>query len=90
MWKTEYKKTFLKELSKLPVRIRNRVEQIAFHELICDNPFQLGYLEKLKGQEHKYKIRVSDYRIGLTIDTPNKTIILNRVANRKDIYKIFP
>ncbi len=90
MWKTEYKRTFLKELSKLPAETRTRIEKIVFKELICENPYILGYIEKLKGHENKFKIRVSDYRIGLTIDNKNKTIILNRVANRKDIYKIFP
>jgi mRNA interferase RelE/StbE len=61
MWKTEYKKTFLKELSKLPAGTRTRIEKIVFEELICENPFKLGYTEKLKGYEDKYKIRVGDY-----------------------------
>lgn len=90
MWKTEYKKTFLKELSHLPSGIRKRIENIVFEELVCDNPFKLGYIEKLKGYEDKYKIRVGDYRIGITINNQNKTITLNRVANRKDIYRVFP
>ena len=90
MWKVEYKKTFLKELSRLPSGIKKRIEKIAFEELICDNPFKLGYIEKLKGYENKFKIRVSDFRMGLTLDNANKIITLNRVANRKDIYKIFP
>ena len=90
MWKTEYKKTFLKDLSCLPSGIRIRIEEIVFKELICENPYELGYIEKLRGYGDKYKIRAGDYRIGLTLDTKNKTIILNRVANRKDIYKIFP
>ncbi|MEG3983785.1 hypothetical protein QUA08_23760, partial [Microcoleus sp. T3B2] len=38
----------------------------------------------------KYKIRVGDYRIGLTVDAPTKTLICQRVAHRRDIYRIFP
>jgi mRNA interferase RelE/StbE len=72
MWKTEYKKTFLKELSKLPAGIRTRIEKIVFRELICENPFKLGYIEKLKGYDNKFKIRISDYRIGYCIKTPYK------------------
>ena len=90
MWKIEYKKTFLKELARLPTGIRTRTEKIVFEELNCENPFELGYIEKLKGFENKYKIRIGDFRVGLTIDNKNKTIILNRAANRKDIYRIFP
>jgi len=90
MWKTEFKKTFLKELSKIPKEIRAEIEKIVFEELHCENPFNLGYLEKLIGYKNKYKIRKGNYRVGLTIDNQKKTIILNRVAHRKDIYKIFP
>lgn len=90
MWKTEYKKIFLKELSKIPVSVRTRIEKIVFEELICENPHKLGLIEKLKGYDNKYKIRVGDFRIGLTLDSNTKIITINRVANRKDIYKIFP
>jgi len=71
MWKVEYNKRFLKELASLPKDIQSRVELIVFSELETDNPFELGYLDKMKGHKDKYKIRVADYRIGLTIDKPN-------------------
>jgi len=90
MWKTEYKKTFLKELSKIPTSVRTKIEKIVFKELICDNPYKLGLIEKLKGYDNIFKIRVGDLRIGLTHDNNTNTITLNRVANRKDIYKMFP
>ena len=44
----------------------------------------------MKGYKDKYKIRVGDYRIGLTIDKKNQTIICQRVAHRREIYQIFP
>ena len=90
MWKVEYKKRFLKELASLPKDIQSRVELIVFYELETDNPFELGYLDKMKGHKDKYKIRVGDYRIVLTIDKPNQTIICQRVAHRREIYKTFP
>lgn len=90
MWQVEYTKRFLKELAALPVEIQSRVEPIAFQELESENPFELGYLEKLKGYSDKYKIRVGDYRIGITLDQETKTLICQRVAHRKDIYRIFP
>jgi mRNA interferase RelE/StbE len=90
MWKIEYTKRFLKELASLPREVQSRIELIVFKELETENPFELGYINKMKGYTDKYKIRVGDYRIGLTLDKNNQTIICQRVAHRRDIYQIFP
>ncbi|NJL89216.1 MAG: type II toxin-antitoxin system RelE/ParE family toxin [Coleofasciculaceae cyanobacterium SM2_1_6] len=90
MWKVDYTKKFLKELASLPPNIQSRVETIVFQELVSDNPFTLGYLEKMKGYPNKYKIRIGDYRIGITIESGMKNIICQRVAHRREIYRIFP
>ena len=90
MWKVEYTKRFLKELSRLPDNVQGRVEAIVFQELKSENPFGLGYLEKMKGYTDKYKIRVGDYRIGIGIEPASKRIICLRVAHRREIYRVFP
>lgn len=90
MWRVEYKKRFLKELSKLSGDIQSKAEKIAFENLQCDNPFDLGYIEQMKGYPGKYKIRIGQYRIGITVDKDNKLIVCNRIAHRKDIYRFFP
>lgn len=72
MWQVEYTKKFLKELADLPVEIQSRIEPIVFPEIESENPFELGYLEKLKGYSDKYKIRVGDYPIGITLDQATK------------------
>lgn len=90
MWKVEYTKRFLKDLAALTAEVQSRVEPIIFQELESDNPFGLGYLEKLTGYTDKYKIRVGDYRIGLSIDKQTQTVICQRIAHRRDIYRIFP
>ena len=90
MWKVEYSKKFLKELSTLSKTAQARIKSIVFHELKTKNPFELGYLNKLKGYKDKYKIRVGDYRIGVTVKKSSQTIICQRVAHRQEIYKIFP
>ena len=46
MWKVEYNKRFLKELSKLPEVVQSQAEKVVFEDLICENPFDLGYLVK--------------------------------------------
>ncbi len=90
MWKVDYTKRFLKELSELPKEIQAQAEQIVFEELLTFNPFSLGYLERMRGYPDKYKIRLGDYRIGITIDKKNNLIICQRIAHLKDIYRIFP
>ena len=90
MWKIEYTKRFLKELSKIPEDVRAKAESIVFEELLSTNPFDLGYLEHMTGYPDKYKIRIGKYRMGMTIDKSNKLMICQRIAHRKDIYKVFP
>ena len=90
MWKIEYTKRFLKELVKLPKEIQSKAEKIVFNELPSYNHFELGYVERMTGYPDKYKICFGDYRIGVTIDKDNQVVICQRVAHRKDIYKIFP
>lgn len=90
MWEVKYTKNFLKELAALPAEVQARIEPIVFEELECGNPFTLGYFEKMKGYRDKYKIRIGDYRIGITIDRNSKILICQRVAHRRDIYRIFP
>lgn len=58
---------------------------IVFQELGSTNPFELGYLEKMTGSPDKYKIRVGDYRIGITIDKQTETIICQRIVHRKNL-----
>ena len=90
MWKVEYTKRFLKELSNLPNEIQVQAEKIVFEELPSSNPFDLGYLEHMTGYPDKYKIRMGKYRIGITIDKSPKLLICQRIAHRKDIYRMFP
>jgi mRNA interferase RelE/StbE len=90
MWKVEYTKRFLKELSKLPEDVQVQAEKIVFDELLKINPFEIGYLGRMTDYPDKYKIRIGDYRIGITIDKQNNLIICQRIAHRRDIYRIFP
>jgi mRNA interferase RelE/StbE len=90
MWEVEYKKRFLKELSKLPEAVKDQAEKIVFEDLICENPFDLGNIEQMRGYTGKYKIRIGQYRIGITADKEKKVVVCNRIAHRKDIYRLFP
>jgi mRNA interferase RelE/StbE len=90
MWKINYKKIFLKELSKLPKQDRLKIEILAFEKLSSATPFENIDIKKMTGYKDKYRIRVGNYRLGLTVDIKQQIITLNRIAHRKDIYNIFP
>ena len=90
MWEVEYTKRFLKELSKLPKEVQSKAEEIVFKDILSSNPLNLGYLNSMTGYPNKYKIRIGKYRIGVTIDKQKQLLICQRIAHRKDIYKIFP
>ena len=57
-WKVDYTKTFLKELASLPKDVQHRAEDIVFRQLPFTNPFEAGYVERMKGYRDKYKIRM--------------------------------
>ncbi|MGR9108671.1 MAG: type II toxin-antitoxin system RelE family toxin [Gammaproteobacteria bacterium] len=90
MWRIEFTKRFLKDLASLPLQVRQRAEQIVFEKLDTRNPFESGLLEKMTGYPSQYKIRIGEYRIGITVDKRRYAIVCRRIAHRKEIYRFFP
>lgn len=85
-----YKKTFLKDLSKLPWHSRHQVEKLVFEEIPkLDNIFATLDIKKMKGYRDYYRVRVGDYRIGCRVEEGNR-VVLYRVKSRGNIYKVFP
>jgi len=87
--KTDYRKRFLKELSKIPSETRSGIEDFVFEKLPKVNSiFELGIVEQMRGYPTYYKVRFGSYRIGLRME--NDKVILERALHRKDIYRHFP
>jgi len=85
-----YKKSFLKDLAKLPERTRTQIERLVFEEIpALDNLFAALDVKKMKGYQSYYHIRVGDYRIGCQLEE-GKQIVFCRVKSRAAIYRIFP
>ena len=85
-----YTKTFLKDLAKVvPVKQRQQIEKFVFEDLpVIESLEHAGNMEKMTGYKNHYKVRFGDYRVGIFKN--NNTIELQRVLNRKEIYKFFP
>ena len=49
----EFKGPRMKELSKLFKDVQRRAEKIAFEDLLSGDPFEIGYLEQMKGYANK-------------------------------------
>jgi len=89
-WRIRHTRTFYKELAKVPLPVRKRVEELAFGEAIKEDPFLQGKTQKLAGHREYYKIRFGNYRVGLRISTTEKIVEFRRILHRKDIYRKFP
>lgn len=87
--KIDFRKSFLKELSKIPSKTRLIIEKFIFEDLPnADSIFEIGNVEQMKGYRTFYKVRFGSYRVGLKME--NDTVILERALHRKDIYRYFP
>ena len=85
----EYRKRFLKELSKIPSETRLRIEKFVFEDLPKANSIhEVGVIEQMKGYRSYYKVRFGSYRIGLKIE--KEKAVFERALHRRDIYRFFP
>jgi mRNA interferase RelE/StbE len=87
--KTDFKKSFLKELKKL----KNKSLKDEIHECIIQvesarNLTQIKNIKKLTGYDVYYRIRVGDYRVGVKIEKDLVYFVI--FEHRRDIYKGFP
>ena len=87
--KTYYQKRFLKDLARIPAKVRKQIEKYVFEEApkfqsIHDSP----KIERLMGYPSYYKIRFGVYRVGLKIE--NESLIFIRALHRREIYRYFP
>ena len=82
-------RAFLKELAKLLLRERLKVEKFLFEEVESYKSLaQIPNFKKLKGYWNFYKIRFGDYRAGLRLE--NNTLYFERILHRKEIHKFYP
>ncbi|MBP9665285.1 MAG: hypothetical protein KBD94_11735 [Pyrinomonadaceae bacterium] len=87
--KVEFLKRFSKDIDEITVRsVRSALKRVIELMESADTLGKIPNTKKLKGHKTAYRIRVGEYRLGFFFE--NKTIILARFVNRKDIYKLFP
>jgi mRNA interferase RelE/StbE len=87
--KVEFRRSFKKDLSKirnqdLLMKIKGVIEEVENAESLLD----ISNIKKLNANRSFYRIRVGDYRIGLTDNDGVITFV--RILHRKEIYRYFP
>lgn len=89
--KTLYQPSFIKDLKALKsTSIFQQINKLVFKDIPNYQTLDdISNLKKLKSEDNAYRIRISDYRIGLIFDIDN-TVIFERVLHRKEIYRYFP
>lgn len=89
--KALYQPSFIKDLKALKsTSIFQQINKLVFKDIPNYQTLDdISNLKKLKSEDNAYRIRISDYRIGLIFDIDN-TVIFERVLHRKEIYRYFP
>ena len=85
--KTNFRKSFEKDLRKILdafQRVQEIIEQVENAESLSE----IHNIKKLKGESDFYRIRVRDYRVGITVNDGLVSFI--RILHRKEIYRYFP
>jgi len=86
----EFKKSFARDLKKKAkdATLRLRVQEIIQQVDDADRVDEIRNLKKLRAEGNYFRVRLGDYRIGLTIE--GDTVCLVRCLDRSEIYRYFP
>lgn len=87
--KVQFHENFNKDLSKLgdatlAKQIRKLILRLENTRSLADIP----NVKKLQGGANFFRVRIGDYRVGITKD--GDTVTLMRILHRKEIYRYFP
>jgi mRNA interferase RelE/StbE len=84
MYRIFLERTAEKDLKNLPSRLHKRI--IDALQKLTGEPRPRG-CRKLTGGENDWRIRVGEYRIVYEIDDAAQVIRVNRVRNRREVYR---
>ena len=87
--RTAFRTSFTRDLRKVKSqstldRVREVIEQVE----AAPDPAAISDLKRLTGASNAYRIRIGDYRIGVTIEGDLMEFV--RFLHRRDLYRFFP
>lgn len=84
-----FRTSFARDLKAIKDRaVLRRVQQVIAEVEEATAVQEISGLTKLSGSQQFYRIRLGDYRIGLSLE--GGTIEFVRCLHRRDIYRYFP
>jgi len=84
-----FEASFARDLKQIKDKqLQRRISQVIDEIKAANGPNDIKQLEKLKGYDNFYRIRISDYRMGIEIVADK--FIITRILQRKEIYRFFP
>ena len=79
-----FKKSALKELRELPVRMQQKFLDAA--QLLSLNPYtELLNIKKLRGFDGLFRLRIQDYRMIYSIENDVLKIVVVKIGHRRDV-----
>lgn len=88
--KTLFDESFWKSIRKIKDRkVKLKVASLISEFENAKTLFDVLNVKKLKGYSSFYRVRVGDFRIGFEL-IDSETVLFIIVAQRKEIYRIFP
>jgi mRNA interferase RelE/StbE len=87
--KTIFRSSFLRDVKtlrdkQLSARVMQTIQQVEQ----ADSLASLSNVKQLRGEKGHYRIRIGEYRLGLTIQDDTATFV--RLLHRREIYRYFP
>lgn len=87
--KVEFRESFAKDLRKIGEKsVLRKVEQVIKIAERAQGAGEIPGLRKLAGSGNYCRVRIGDYRIGVTLSSSGVTFV--RVLQRKEVYRHFP
>ncbi|AMA08599.1 type II toxin-antitoxin system RelE family toxin [Picosynechococcus sp. PCC 73109] len=84
-----FESRFQKDLKKIKdKKIRQKAKEVILQCKQAGQLNEINNLKKMQGYQTFYRIRLSDYRMG--IELSENTLIFTRFLHRKEIYRFFP
>lgn len=88
--KIKYENSFYKDLKKIKDnKLKQQIMTTINDIKVLYSISEIRNIKKLIGYHDYYRIRISNYRIGIKLIDKN-IISFIRIKHRKDIYKFFP
>lgn len=84
MWTVRLARSGQKDLDALPAQVY-RAAARKLEQLTAD-PYAAG-LRKMSGRPERWKVRIGDYRIVVTLEAAAQVIHVERVRHRREVYR---